>query len=143
MATHSTLAIWNYESFKEMINEHSDHVRMTGAELSAQAILSHLENNIDCRSGILGINDQLNVVSSKYFKCDLRNVSIMSELDEIYLANATGIIAFYLVDNNIFISHSTIINKLNCSCEALGITLIDVMLFGAQDWISLRQQNRL
>jgi hypothetical protein len=116
-----------------MIGGHSDYLRMAGAELSAQAIISHLKNDFDCRSGILGTDDQLRVVSSKLFKCDIRNVSLVSEIDEIFLDNATGILAFYLVDNNLFISHSSVINKLKCSCEALGITLIDVMLFGTED----------
>ena len=126
-----------------MIRENTDHVVMAGAEFSAEVILSHLKNNGDCRSGFLGVNDQLKIVSSEFFKCNLKHSSFIFELDDKYLERTTGIVAFDLVDNNLFVSDSTMLNKLNCSCEALGITLIDVMLFGADDWISLRQQNRL
>ena len=126
-----------------MIRENQDHAMITGAESSAKAILSQLMNNGDCRSGFLGVNDKLKIVSSRFFKCNLKNVSFIFDMEDRDLERTTGIIAFDLVDNNLFVSDSTVLNKLNCSCEALGITLIDVMLFGADYWISLRQQNRL
>ena len=124
---------------------HREHnaLKMTDAEISSHIILNVLKHNAIVRSGIFGINNQLEIVSRclKYDK--LKNIPLALNIDEISRSGATGIIAFDCVSENLFVSDSNLIRRMKSICESAGIILIDVMLFGTDGWLSLRRQNRL
>ena len=126
-----------------MQREYTNDIKMAGAELSARAILGILKNNSQVRSGILGLNDNLEIVYRHFFSKALKSARTNSKIEEARRENATGVIAFDVFEGNVFVSDSKLIAKLNSICEAAGLTLIDLMLFGTDDWISLRQQNRI
>ena len=122
---------------------HTHYSKMAGAELASQVIMEMLNGNLELRSGILGLNDQLEIVSSHLSNDRLKMIPLSSSIDEVRRSNGTGIIAFDNSSGNLFISDSNLIGRLKNVCESAGITLIDVMLFGTEDWLSLRRQNRL
>lgn len=130
-------------SSDKMQSEYTDRIILAGADLSAKAILNLLKNDQHIRSGVLGVNDKLEIVSSHFFSESLKTSNVNSSFDEARCANATGVVAFDVFDGKIFVSNSKFIEKLNRICESAGLTLIDLMLFGSDDWISLRQQNRV
>jgi hypothetical protein len=130
-------------SLNKMQSENTDRIILSGADLSAQSILNILKKERHVRSGVLGVNDKLEIVSSHFFSESLKTSPINSCFDEASRANATGVVAFEVIDGNIFVSDSKFIEKLNNICESAGLTLIDLMLFGSDDWMSLRQQNRV
>ena len=89
------------------------------------------------------MNNKLEIVNYQLFSCNLENVSLFNLIDKQFKKSATGIIAFDVANNDIFISRSNINEKLMFECEANQVDLVDIMLFNADDWISLRQHNRL
>jgi len=119
------------------------HLEMTGSDVLSHVILDILKNNERIHSGILGTNDQLEIVSRHLSYDRLNNIPLTFNIDEACRSHATGIIAFDHFDEKIFVSDSNLIRRLKSICESAGITLIDVMLFGTDDWLSLRRQNRL
>ena len=126
-----------------MQREYEGYSKVTGAETLSNLILDILKNDLNIRSGILGTNDKLEIVSRHLSSDRLKLIPVTSNIDEACRSHATGIIAFDNFDGNIFVSDSSLIKKLRSACESAGITLIDVMLFGTDDWLSLRRQNRL
>jgi hypothetical protein len=127
----------------KMQREYTDNIKMAGAELSAQAILDILRKNSHVRSGMLGVNDKLEIVSHHFFNEKLKLAQINSSIDEASCTNATGVVFFDVFEGNVFVADSRFIAKLNSICESGCLTLIDLMLFGSDDWMSLRQQNRI
>jgi len=126
-----------------MQRDHNDILKMTDAEVSSHIVLDVLKNNSQVRSGLIGINNKLEIVS-RILACDrLKNIPLTLNIDEACQSFATGIIAFDCLDQNLFVSDSNLIRRMKSICESAGITLIDVMLFGTDDWLSLRRQNRL
>jgi hypothetical protein len=130
-------------SSQKMQRDYTNCTKLAGAALSAQAILGMIKKDLKIRSGILGVNDKLEIVSSQFSTAQLKTTTVSSSMNEANLANATGIVAFDVIDGNIFVSDSKFIRKLNSICDSAGLTLIDIMLFGTDDWMSLRQQNRI
>jgi hypothetical protein len=126
-----------------MQRENTHYIKMAGAELSAQAILDILKENNQIHSGVLGVNDKLEIVFRRFFCEELKLSSTKSMIKEFICASATGVIAFDVFEGHIFKSDPKFIAKLNRICESAGLTLIDLMLFGTDDWMSLRQQNRI
>lgn len=127
----------------KMQREYTDYIKMAGAELSARAILDILKKNSHVCSGVLGVNDNLEIVSRHLFIESLQLSTVNFSIDEATRANATGLVAFDIFEGNTFLSDSKLIGKLNSICESAGLTLIDLMLIGTDDWMSLRQQNRI
>lgn len=116
---------------------------MAGAELSAKAIQEILDANPQICSGFLEVNDKLEVVSRHFFNTRLSISAILSCINEDVYGHSTGCIFFDTFEGKVFISQSKFIVELNRICDSAGLTLIDFMLFGTDDWVSLRQNNRL
>lgn len=126
-----------------MNDERLYFTRLTDAKLSALAIRSLIKSNPEYNSGIIIMNNNLEIINYQLFRCNLENVSLFNFIDKQFKTSATGIIAFDVTNNDIFISRSNINEKLMFECEANQVDLVDIMLFNADDWISLRQHNRL
>ena len=133
----------NCMSSQKLQRDYTNCLKMSGAKPSAQAILGMLKKNYKFRSGILGVNDKLEIVFSDLFIDPLKKSPVNTSVDEANRASATGIVAFDVCEANAFVSDSKFIRKLDSICESAGLTLIDLMLFGTDDWMSLRQQNRI
>jgi len=57
-----------------MQRDHNDILKMTDAEISSHIILDVLKNNSHVRSGLIGINNKLEIVS-RILACDrLKNI---------------------------------------------------------------------
>jgi len=126
-----------------MNSEQSDIVNIAGIKLAAQEILNIIALNQNCSSGILVVNNNLDIVVTKLFNCSINDVSLSMVIDEVHPAHAAGIIAFDIANSNAFISNAALNKKLKLICEAIDIELIDLILIKDNTWISLRQHNRL
>lgn len=118
-------------------------MQMAGSERSARYIHSILKTNRKVRSGIIGVNTNVGVVFEKLFDTQLDLIPTQQWIAAARVSNAEGILAFDTVLNNLFVSKSAQLAKLKSACEAANIELVDVMLIGTNDWVSLRRQNRL
>lgn len=118
-------------------------MQMAGSERSARFILSILRANKNTKSGILGVNVNLDVVFKRLFNSQLQLIPTKQWIDDTRVPNITGIIAFNTAKGDIFISKASQIERLKSACDATNVELVDLMLFGPKDWISLRRQNRI
>lgn len=118
-------------------------MQMAGSERSAHYIQSILKKNANIRSGIIGVNIDVDVVFENLFDTQLDLIPTQQWIADARVSNADGILAFDTILDDTFVSRSAILAKLKSGCEAANIELVDVMLFGTRDWISLRRQNRI
>jgi len=126
-----------------MNGEQTEIVRLADAKSSDQAIRSIMKLNQHCRSGVIGVNDALDMVSYRLYIYPLSKIRLSSAIAELYLPDVAAVLAFDIVKDNKFVSNSVLINNLKSTCEICAIDLIDLMLIGPDTWISLRQHNRL
>ena len=87
-------------------------MQMAGSERSARLILSILRANRSTRSGIIGVNINLDVVFKRLFDAQLELIQTQHWIAETQASNVDGIIAFDTAKNDIFISKSGQIAKL-------------------------------
>lgn len=116
---------------------------LAGAKSTARLISELLTENDQCKAGIFGVTDKLEIVSVQTFPHRLRDVFVGRAVLEALRADATGIIAFDIVDENRFHAEERTISRLAESCEAASTCLLDVLLYSPESWASMRQQNLL
>lgn len=115
--------------------------KLAGAQSTVETISNLLMTRGQFRSGIIGVDDKLEIVSIETFQCALDQISVEIVLEYASQNQATGIVTFEIFPNNRFCMNGSFINTLLASCEDAHIALLDVILYSKQDWSSLRQQN--
>lgn len=121
----------------------SNQPSLGGAAWAAQAISEMLSDDVQCRSGIVGVNDQLQIVSVRTYHHGLCDVPAFPAVIEAMQASATGVVAFEILENGELHAADSLIQRLLASCEAARATLLDILLYSPDGWNSLRQDNLL
>jgi hypothetical protein len=116
---------------------------LAGAESTVRHISEFLTENDQCKAGIFGVTDKLEIVSVQTFPHRLHDVVVGRAVHEAMRANATAIIAFDIVDESRFRAQESAISRLAESCEEARTCLLDVILYSPEKWASMRQQNLL
>lgn len=126
-----------------MPGEPSSHPSLIGAASTVRAISELLVEDEQCRSGIFGVTDKLEIVSVKTFHHGLRDAAAGPAILEALRALSTGVVAFDVVEEDQLYTEEAVVSRLAASCEAADTTLLDVLLYSPTGWASLRQQNLL
>jgi hypothetical protein len=126
-----------------MNGDQSESVRFPNAELSVKEIRLLTESNPQCRSGVIGVDDKLEMVSYRLLNCQLNEIQLPAIFADMASSHVKAAIVFNIISDNKFESNKNINNKLALACELHNIDLIDVILIGYESWVSLRQHNRL
>lgn len=116
---------------------------LAGAASTARCISGLITENDRCKAGIFGVTDKLEIVCVQIFPHGLRGVSTGLAVFEALKADASGIVAFEVVDEDQYYAEEGVIGRLAASCEAAGTSLLDVLLYSPTGWASMRQQNLL
>jgi len=130
-----------------MLREPLNPPTLTGAESTAKIIKNWLIDEKKSRSGLLGVNDALQVVSVRTFQHGLTQASLRVALDDAIRGSGTGVVAYGVSPEGSRPSFDpNLIEKLSLACEYLNVTLLDVVIFSSlvpKGWLSARQQNLL
>lgn len=117
---------------------------LAGAESAAKIIKDWLVDQKKTRSGIIGVDDALQVVSVQTFPHSLTQPGLKSALGESLRASATGIVAYSVADGAGPFFDPVSARRLAASCEAINATLLDVIIYSPnvpKGWLSAREQG--
>jgi hypothetical protein len=129
-----------------MLIEPSRPSILTGTESTAKIIRSWLIDEKKTRSGLIGVNDALQIVAVRTFQHPLTLPALSFSLEEPVRGSATGIVAYGVVDESRPSFDTDLIGRFAQTCEALNMTLLDVIIYSSglpKGWLSARQQNLL
>jgi hypothetical protein len=127
-----------------MIGESPHPPALAGPEATATIVKTWLVDGRKTWSGVIGVDDALQVVSLRTFQNLLTPPALNSGLGEAIQASATGIVAYQVTEGERPAFDRAATARLTTACEALNITLLDVMIYSQQlpgGWLSARQQN--
>lgn len=117
-----------------------------GSEITAKILKTWLVDEKKTRAGVIGVDCALQIVSVQTFKHSLNGAALRLGLSEAVRASASAVVAYCVAEgmNPGFDTQST--ERLVTACEALNLTLLDVMIFSdrtPRGWLSARQQSLL
>lgn len=127
-----------------MIGEPLHPPALEGSEATARILKDWLIDGRKSRSGVIGVDDSCRVVSVRTFQHLLTQPTLNFGLDAAIGASAEGIVAYNAMEDEPPELDRTFTAKLEAACEALNMTLLDVLLFSEQfpkGWVSARQQG--
>lgn len=127
-----------------MIGEPLHPPALEGSEATARILKDWLIDGRKSRSGVIGVDDSCRVVSVRTFQHLLTQPTLNFGLDAAISASAEGIVAYNAMEDEPPELDGTFTAKLEAACEALDMTLLDVLLFSEQlpkGWVSARQQG--
>lgn len=117
---------------------------LAGSEATARILKDWLIDSKETRSGIIGVDDSCHIVSVRTFQHMLTQPTLNFGLDAAIGASAAGIVAYNTTEENQPKLDRIFTAKLEAACQALNMTLLDVLLYSPQlptGWLSARQQN--
>lgn len=117
--------------------------RIQRVDEAVAAISNLVATDSQCRSGILGLNDQLEITTARTFAEGLQLLPSITASLEASTDHATAIIAFDLMQTVDRLAENGMVKRLAAGCEATNLTLLDVMVISESGWNSLRQKNLL
>lgn len=127
-----------------MIGEPPRPPALAGSEATAKFLKAWLVDGGKTRSGVIGVDDTLHVVSVQTFQHMLTQPTLDFGMHAAIGASAAGIVAYNVAENERPELDRVFTAKLEAECEALNMTLLDVLLYSRQlpkGWLSARQQN--
>jgi hypothetical protein len=118
---------------------------LTGSVATAELIKAWLVDREETHSGLLGVNDNLQIVSVRTFQHGLTPAALGLAIAEASEASATGVVAYTTGTRGErpTFDVSLIVNFLG-ACESLKLTILDVIIYSPatpNGWLSARQQN--
>jgi hypothetical protein len=117
---------------------------LAGSEATAKVLKAWLVDGGKTRSGVIGVDDTLHVVSVQTFQHMLTQPTADFGLNAAIGASAAGIVAYDVTEKERPELDRVFTAKLQAECEALNMELLDVLLYSLQlpkGWLSARQQN--
>jgi hypothetical protein len=127
-----------------MIGEPFHPPALAGSEATARVVKDWLIDGRKSSSGVIGVDDSCRVVSVRTFQHVLTQPTLNFGLDAAVGASAEGLVAFNVIEDEPPELDRAFTAKLDAVCEALHITLLDVLLYSQQlpkGWVSARQQG--
>ena len=127
-----------------MIGEPLHPPALEGSEATARILKDWLIDGRKSRSGVIGVDDSCRVVSVRTFQHLLTQPTLNFGLDAAISAWGEGIVTYNAMEDEPPELDGTFTAKLEAACEALDMTLLDVLLFSEQfpkGWVSARQQG--
>jgi hypothetical protein len=127
-----------------MIGEPPRPPALAGSEATAKILKAWLVDGGKTRSGVIGVDDTLHVVSVQTFQHMLTQPALDFGMKAAIGASATGIVAYNVTEKERPELDRVFTAKLKTACEDLNMTLLDVLLYSLQlpkGWLSARQQN--
>lgn len=130
-----------------MFDEPLNPPTLTGSESTAEWIKSWLIDEKETQSGLLGVNNALEIVSVRTFQHGLTRPTLSMALGEALRAKATAVVVYGIATGGERPSFdAALFLDLTNACEYLNVTLLDVVTFSPaapRTWSSARQQNLL
>ena len=127
-----------------MIEEPLHPLALEGPETTARIVKDWLIDGRKSASGVIGVDDACRVVSVRTFQHMLTQPTLNFGLDAAVGASAKGIVAYNVMEEEPPELDRAFTAKLGAVCEALNMTLLDVLLYSQQlpkGWLSARQQG--
>lgn len=127
-----------------MISEPLHPPELAGAETTANILKTWLVDEKKTRSGVIGVDNALQIVSVRTFQHTLTQPALSLALSEAIQASATGVVAYSVAEGEFPTFDQDFTNKLANACEARNVTLLDVMIYSQhvpRGWLSARQQG--
>lgn len=116
--------------------------KLAGAERAIKIISDLANADPKLKSGIFGLNNALEILyTNKSYRLlnDARTFHVLTRLE----SDVTGIVLFAVFKNEPFSVSRKFIHKMERFCEAMQISLLDIIFYSQQGSASLRQQNLL
>jgi hypothetical protein len=129
-----------------MTSEPLHPAALAGAETTAKIVKTWLVDEQKTRSGVIGVDNALQMVSVRTFQHLLTQPALHLGLGEAIQASATGVVAYSVADGERPSFDTVATAKLAAACDALNMTLLDVMIYSPKlpkGWISARRQGMI
>ncbi|MDP9424271.1 MAG: hypothetical protein M3Q19_15810 [Pseudomonadota bacterium] len=130
-----------------MISQPAQTPIMNGAALTARIIKDQLIDIDQASSGLLGLDNSLQVISIETFDCNQIPFAIGSAISDAVMASATGIVIYSIAPEGTSSAFdSDEIERFTRLCESMNVVLLDVISFSssvAQGWTSARQRGEI
>jgi len=127
-----------------MLSEQPLPTILTGTDSTAELIRSWLIDEKQTRSGLIGVDRSLQIVTVQTFQHSMSQPAINSALGEALHASTSGVIAYNVAEPGRPLFDPIFTRKLAAACEAINSTLLDVMVYSPdvpKGWLSARQQG--
>jgi hypothetical protein len=128
------------------IDEVLSSATLSGADRSASIIKQLLIDEHHSRSGLLGVDEALQIVSAHSFEQLPTQNLLNSALRDCAAASAAGVVTYSVSEEGCPVLDVLAISRLAITCQAIGMILLDSFVFppaGEEGWISARQRGLL
>lgn len=120
---------------------------LTGADSTAKIIKEWLVDKEKTRAGMLGVDCALQIVSLKSFEHGMTQSEAGAAIGEAVRASACGVVLYRVAPEGMRPTFDNAqLGKLAQACEAVDVTLLDVLTFTSfapKGWVSARQQGMI